>query len=130
MTKRRASTKAKVSIKNFKEVKAQFLINIKAVVKFEEIPFDLTLNWDHTGIHYVRTSGVKGKKQKAKRIEIAGVDDKHQITAVFAGSLTGDFLPLQLIYKGTTQRCLPTLLFPPDWHITFSEIIGGTEELC
>ena len=48
------------------------------------------------------------------------MDDKRQITAVFAGSLTGDFLPPQLIYKGTTKRCLPGVDFPPDWHITHS----------
>ena len=49
----RASTKAKVTIENFEEVKAQFLLNIKAVVEFEEIPFDLMINWDQTGINYV-----------------------------------------------------------------------------
>ena len=43
----------------------------------------------------------------AKRVEIAGKDDKRQITAVFAGSMAGDFLPIQLVYKGKTPRCLP-----------------------
>ncbi len=47
-------------------------------------------------------------------------DDKRQITAVFGASLTGDFLPVQLIYKGTTPRCLPAVPFSRDWHITFS----------
>lgn len=42
-------------------------------------------------------------KEGAERVEIVGVDDKCQITVVFAGSLTGDFLPPQLIYKGTTN---------------------------
>ena len=60
-------------------------------------------------------------KEGSKRVEIAGVDDKRQITAVFAGSLTGDFLPPQLIYKGTTQRCFPTVQFPSGWYITCSE---------
>lgn len=40
-----------VTIENFEKVKAQFLLDIKAVVGFEEIPFDLTDNyvfqWDH-----------------------------------------------------------------------------------
>lgn len=81
--KRRASTKAKVSIENFEEVKAQFLIDIKAVVKFEEISFDLILNWDQTGIHYVQVGSWTMEKEGAKMVEIAGVDDKRQITAVF-----------------------------------------------
>ena len=29
----------------------------------------------------------------AKRVEMVGVNDKHQLTAVFCGSLTGDFFP-------------------------------------
>ena len=87
--KRRASTKAKVSIENFEEVKAQFLLDIKAVVAMEDISFDLIINWDQTGIHYIP---VTMDKDGSKRVEIAGVDDKQQITAVFAGSLTGDFL--------------------------------------
>ena len=32
------------------------------------------------------------EKEGSKTVEIVGVDDKRQITAVFAGSLAGDFL--------------------------------------
>ena len=119
--KRRASTKAKIAIQNFDEVKAQFLLDIKVVCEMDEIPFDLVINWDQTGIHYVPVGSWTMAKQGAQRVEIVAVDDKRQITAVFAGSLTGDFLPPQLIYKGTTSRCLPSIDFPPDWHITCSE---------
>ena len=41
-----ASTKAKVLIENFEQVKAQFLLDIKAVVEMEGILFDLIINWD------------------------------------------------------------------------------------
>ena len=40
-----------------------------------------------------------------------------KIVAVFAGTLTGDFLPPQIIYQGTTQRCLPNVEFPEGWHV-------------
>ena len=40
-------------------------------------------------------------------VEITAIDDKRQITAVFACSLTGKFLPMQLIYKGIISCCLP-----------------------
>ena len=118
--KRRASTKAKVTVQNFEEVKAQFLLDIKVIVEMEGIPFDLVINWDQTGIHYVPVGSWTMEKEGSKRVEIVAVDDKRQITAVFAGSLTGDFLPPQLIYKGTTKRCLPGVNFPADWHITHS----------
>ena len=54
-------------------------------------------------------------------MEIAGGDDKHQITAVFAATIDGDFLPPQLIYQGKTPRCLPSIDFPAGWDITFTE---------
>ena len=34
--------------------------------------------------------------------------------------LTGDFLPLQVIYSGKTSRCHPRFQFPQDWNITHS----------
>ena len=49
-----------------------------------------------------------------------GVNDKRQITAFFCGSLTGNILPLQLIYSGKSARCHPHFKFPPDWHVTHS----------
>ena len=59
------------------------------------------------------------ERKGTKRVEIATIEDKRQITTVFGCSLSGNFLPLQLIYEGTTQRCLPNEVpFPSDWHIT------------
>ena len=55
----------------------------------------------------------------AKHIEVEGVDDKRQITAVFGGSLTGDFLPIQSVYEGLTPKCYPSEFdFPTDWVIS------------
>ena len=51
-------------------------------------------------------------------MEIVGKDDKRQITVVFCGTMLGDFLPIQLIYKGKTIRCHPKFVFPTDWDIT------------
>ena len=59
--------------------------------------------------------------QGSKRVEIMGKDDKRQITGVFGCTLSGDFLPIQLIYQGKTSKCLPSVTFPSDWNITFSE---------
>ena len=65
----------------------------------EEIPPQLILNWDQTGIHLVPASSWTMDKRGSKQVEIKGVNDKRQITAVFCGSLTGDFLPIQVIYR-------------------------------
>ena len=40
---------------------------------------------------------------------MTGMSDKWQITAVFCGSPLGDFLPIQIIYKGKTTQCHPLL---------------------
>ncbi|XP_011408602.1 PREDICTED: uncharacterized protein LOC105315598 [Amphimedon queenslandica] len=61
------------------------------------------------------------EKRGTKRVEIEGIDDKRQITAVFACTLSGKFLPIQLIYQGTTQKCLPKgVSFPNNWHLTYT----------
>ena len=36
----------------------------------------------------------------SKKVEIVNQNDKRQITVVFVASLTGELLPLQLVYKG------------------------------
>ena len=85
----------------------------------EDIPLELVLNWDQMGIKIVSSSAWT-MEQGAKHVEIIGVSDKRQITAVFCGSATGDFLPIQVIYKGKTNRCHPRYKFPTHWHITHS----------
>ena len=58
----------------------------------------------------------------AKRVEIAGIDDKHQIMDVFAATAVSEFLPVQLtiMYQGTTAASLPAFTFPGDWSVTYT----------
>ena len=87
----------------------------------EEILPGLVLNWDQTGIMIVLSTSWTMDHRGAKRVEITGLKDMRQITAVFCGTIQGDFLPVQVIYKGTTQRCHPCFKFPPGWHVTCSK---------
>ena len=59
----------------------------------DEIPLDLIINWDQTGINYVPVSSWTMEVEGSKRLELVGKDDKRQITAVFGGSMTGNFCP-------------------------------------
>ena len=61
---------AKVSIENFQKVKEQFLVDIRAVVEMEDIPFDLIISWDQTGIRYVPVGSWTMEKEGSKRVEI------------------------------------------------------------
>ena len=87
----------KVSVPEFQAYKAQFVFDVKATAEKEEIPKELIINWDHTGIHYVPMSNWTMAKEGSKRIEISGIDDKWQVTAVLANTMSGDFLSPQII---------------------------------
>ena len=117
-TKRRASSTSKVLPFNFKELQEDFLTTIKAVVEMEEVPREMIINWDQTEIKVCPSCTWTMELRGTKRVEISNMDDKRQITAVFACTCSGKFLPIQLIYQGTTHRCYPQgVLFPPDWDI-------------
>ena len=103
--KRKATTKAKVDVKEFEEIKRLFLLDVKNVVQMD-------VNWDQTEINYVPVSSWTMEAEGSKRVELIGKDDKRQITVVFAGSLGGDILPIQVIYQGKSLKCLPKFNFP------------------
>lgn len=118
---RRATTsKSKYSDIDLSALKSRFLDDVVTTVQMEEIPPELIMNWDQTGIKLVPASSWTMAQRGSQRVEIGGAGDKRQITAVFCGTLLGDFLPPQLVYKGTTPRCHPRYKFPADWSITHS----------
>ena len=121
-SKRRVTSTSKLSLTNFDEHKKNYLCDIWSIVKMEDIPDSLILNWDQTEMKIIPTSSWTIEKSVIKRVEITAADDKRQITGVFAGSLAGDFLPIQVLYQGTTPRCLPkNVNFPKKWHLTYSQ---------
>ena len=67
------------------------------------------------------------KEQGTKRIEVIDKGNKRQITAVFGGTMMGDFLPPQLIYEGKIERCLRRYKFPAAWHVTQLESYWSNE---
>ena len=71
---------------NFEALKEQFHLDNK----MGNIPPELVFNWDHTGISIVPGSM---ELKESKRVEIVGISDKLQITAVLCGTLTGVFFP-------------------------------------
>ncbi len=127
--RRKATTaKSKVSASVFTQLRDEFFSELFSIVAMEEIPPELILNWDQTGIHLVPAAAWTMEQRGSKRIEIEGVNDKRQITAVFCGSLIGEFLPIQIIYKGKTKRCHPRYQFPIDLNVTHSPKHWSTEE--
>ena len=58
------------------------------------------------------------------------LDDKSQIIATFVVYGAGSFLPIQLIYKRKSKRCLPKFTFPSNFHITFTPNHWSNLEKC
>ena len=97
----------KSPLHTLKSIRKFCLADIAAVVVFNEIPDELILNWDQTALHLVPTGQWTMHQAGRKVIPITHCGDKHQITAVFAASMVGEYLPIQLIYKGKTVQSHP-----------------------
>ena len=54
--KRKETTKANGSVEEFKEVKRQYLQDIELIIAMDEIPDDLVVTFDQTGIHCASVS--------------------------------------------------------------------------
>ena len=122
------TSKSHMSVCDFEDTKKEFLQEIVDIAMIEEVPPELILNWDQTGINVVPSSGWTMEQRGATWIEVTGVDDKRQITAVLCGSLTGDFLPLKLVYGGKNDCCNPRSKLPSDWDITHAPKHWSTKE--
>ena len=98
--KRRGTTKSRVTVDNFDRIKKDFLAEITSTVEMEEIPPGTYFQLGSNGHPFSTSIILDNGSQGANRVEIAGLTDKRQITAVFCGNMNGEFLPIQLIYAG------------------------------
>ena len=64
-----------MNVEHFEEVTRQFLSEITNVVTLAEIPFDLVINFDQTGIKYIPVSSQTKEVQGTKHVEVAGKVD-------------------------------------------------------
>ena len=89
--KRKCSNAGKISLPHFKEIQENFLADIHAEVVMNKVPPELIFHWDQTALHLVST-GQWTMHYAGEVSTISNCDDKCQVTAVFAATLTGDFL--------------------------------------
>jgi hypothetical protein len=70
----------------------------------------------------------------AKHIKVLGIKDKRQVTLIVSSFVDGLFLPLQIVFIGTTHRTLPPnnegkfMRSNNGWDLTFSENHWSTFE--
>ena len=118
--KRRLATTGKVSIPEElqKEIEESYLYSIVKKIEDNKIPASLIINLDQTPSKFVPGCNKTLAKKGSKTVSIAGSTDKRMITATFAITLSGNFLPIQLIYGGKTKKSVPAVAFPPEFHVT------------
>lgn len=70
---RKATTaKSKYTVENFAEIKKAFLQDVVSVVTMEEVPPELILNWDQTGIKLVPCSSWTMEKKRNQKSRVVG----------------------------------------------------------
>ena len=108
MTRRIANTaRIPVAPALLAETKLDFQRKIRQLQSWHSIPDDLIISFDQTLLPYVVTGNSTLNEKGAKSVPLQGKGRKKQITGTFAVSMTGDFLPMQLIYEEKAPRCLP-----------------------
>ena len=59
-------------MENFAELKSNYLLEIKNVMVMDEIPAQLVINFDQTGLNIVPTSDWTMEAEGSKRVEVIG----------------------------------------------------------
>ena len=127
-TKRKGTKAAKHRPDDLDELGGKFYRRIGRRVRKLDIPDELIINWDQTAVEVIPCGNWTMNERGEKQVEIKGIDDKRQYTALLACSLSGEMLPPQIIYQGTTERCHPHVDFPDDWDIWHSSSHWSTTD--
>ena len=111
------------------ETKLHFQQKLKDVQVLYNIPDELIIHFDQTPLAFVCSPNHTLDFQGNHSIPLVGKGKKKQITGTFAISMSGSFLPMQVMYEGKTQRCLPQgIEFPEGFDVTFTPNQWSNEE--
>ncbi|EIW85803.1 hypothetical protein CONPUDRAFT_41018, partial [Coniophora puteana RWD-64-598 SS2] len=72
----------------------------------------LLINFDQTQVIMADSTANTFEVEGSKQVEVLGKEEKRAFTAVLAISASGDVLPIQYIFKGSTNRSLPSASAP------------------
>ena len=84
------------------------------------MPSFLIVNSEEIGLKLIPQSEWTMEKERTKRVPIKGLDDKREVTVLLTITPSGDYLPPQVLCKGTTECCHPVYTFPAGWDIWHS----------
>ena len=102
----------------YNECQIQFITEIDAKMKEFNIPPELILNADQTPSSYISVGRSTMAQRRSKDVAVKGLGDKRNITVTFVVTLSGEFLPMQIIYGGKTKASLPRFQFPKGFSLS------------
>ena len=92
------------------------MVTIKEVVSVYDVPDDLIINIDQTPLPFVLISKYTMDKTNEKFVPISDSAVYYQITGTFSVTVSGKFLPIQLIYQGKKFPRYPHGKSPVKWN--------------
>eukprot|EP01061_Rhynchopus_euleeides_P041876 TRINITY_DN7318_c0_g2_i2.p1 TRINITY_DN7318_c0_g2~~TRINITY_DN7318_c0_g2_i2.p1 ORF type:complete len:762 (-),score=141.37 TRINITY_DN7318_c0_g2_i2:8-2293(-) len=97
------------------------------------VPLSLIFNADHTALQLYPTRGMTYNVKGDRRVPIRDGDAKLAITAFLGANAEGKLLPLQLIYRGKTERSHASFSpkyaeYAREWHLTHNATHWATEQ--
>ena len=76
------------------------------------------INSDQTPSKYVQVGCFTMAPKGTKKVGVAGIADKQNITLTLTVTMDGKALPFQAIYKGKTKQSLPKVIFPTGFSLS------------
>ena len=109
---RKTSIEVEIPAGARKEIEYLFLYEITSRVEQYAFPDSLIINFDLTPLKLIQCGNSTHANKNSSNITIVKASHKRSITATFAITLSEEFLPIQLIYRGKTTQSLPRYHFP------------------
>ena len=124
---KRKATTAKLLIAPglIKEIGLTFYNDINEIVHVHAIPAEMIINTNQTPLPFVLISKYTLEKKVVPTfLYQLYTSDYRQTTGIFAISMAGSFLPIQLIYQGKTKLCETKYNFPNEFTLHKHRITG------
>ena len=129
VNRRYTTAKKEMNPALYKELSFSWKRKIANAIFENKIQKEIILNFDQTSLGLTAPNKSTFTGKGVHSVPIANVDDKRQITATFCVNTVGDFLPVQLIYGGVTDKCHLKVKFPELFHITHSQNHWSNEDI-
>jgi len=86
---------------------------LAAVVATHQVKHSsLIINWDQTAVLLMPTFHYTYHNRSEKQVPVIALEEKRQVTAVVASAMSGELLPLQLIFGGQDKNKKQTKFVP------------------